>query len=75
MSRVELVPLHLPVPELASHPRMTRAEVVVADIDLLQLSASVRVLEIEAKIESVATATEVLTDALPEDAQEDASPD
>jgi exoribonuclease-2 len=54
---------------------MTRAEVVVADIDLLQLSASVRVLEIEAKIDSVATATEVLTDALPEDAQEDASPD
>ena len=30
---------------------MTRAEVVVADIDLLQLSAAVRVLEIEAKLE------------------------
>ena len=51
MSRLELVPLHLPVPELASHPRMTRAEVVLADIDLLQLSAAVRVLEIEAKAE------------------------
>jgi len=51
MSRVELVPLHLPIPELASHPRMTRAEVLLADIDLLQLSAAVRVLEIEAKVE------------------------
>ena len=51
MSRLELVPLHLPVPELATHPRMTRAEVVLADIDLLQLSAAVRVLEIEAKAE------------------------
>ncbi len=51
MSRLELIPLHLPIPELASHPRMTRAEVVVADIDLLQLSAAVRVLEIEAKLE------------------------
>ena len=51
MSRLELVPLHIPIPELASHPRMTRAEVVLADIDLLQLSAAVRVLEIEAKAE------------------------
>jgi len=51
MSRVELVPLHIPVPELASHPRMTRAKVVLADIDLLQLSAAVRVLEVEAKVE------------------------
>jgi exoribonuclease-2 len=51
MSRLELVPLHLPIPELSSHPRMTRAEVVLEDIDLLQLSAAVRVLEIEAKVE------------------------
>ena len=51
MSRLELIPLHLPIPELASQPRMTRAEVVVADIDLLQLSAAVRVLEIETKLE------------------------
>ena len=51
MSRLELIPLHLPIPELASQPRMTRAEVVVADIDLLQLSAAVRMLEIEAKLE------------------------
>lgn len=49
MSRVESVPLHLPIPELATHPRMTRAEVVIANVDLLQLSAGVRVLEIEAK--------------------------
>ena len=52
MSRLELVPLHLPIPELASQPRMTRAEVVLADIDLLQLSAAVRVLEIETKVEA-----------------------
>jgi exoribonuclease-2 len=75
MSRVELVPLHLPIPELASHPRMTRAEVAVADVDLLQLSAAVRVLEIEAKAEPEVKTAEELTDALPEDAEEDASPD
>ena len=58
MSRLELVPLHLPIPELASHPRMTRAEVVLADIDLLQLTAAVRVLEIEAKLEVPEVSTE-----------------
>jgi len=47
MSRVESIPLHLPIPEMASHPRMTRAHVKVSDVDLLQLSAAVRVLEIE----------------------------
>ncbi len=67
MSRVELVPLHLPIPELATHPRMTRAEVIVSDVDLLQLSASVRVLEIEAKVEPEAKAAE--------EVEEDASPD
>jgi exoribonuclease-2 len=51
MSRLELVPLHLPIPELASHPRMTRAQVTLAEVDLLQLSASAKVLEIEAKVE------------------------
>ena len=75
MSRVELVPLHLPIPELASHPRMTRAEVAVTDVDLLQLSAAVRVLEIEAKADPEVKTAEELTDALPEDAEEDASPD
>ncbi|MBU3606035.1 RNB domain-containing ribonuclease [Polynucleobacter sp. MWH-Creno-3A4] len=64
MSRLELVPLHLPIPELASHPRMTRAQVALADVDLLQLSAAARVLEIEAKVE------------VPEvSAEEDGSPD
>jgi len=58
MSRLELVPLHLPIPELASHPRMTRAEVVLADIDLLQLTAAVRVLEVEAKLEVPEVSTE-----------------
>ena len=47
MSRVELIPLHLPIPELASHPRMTRAEVSISDVDFLQLSAQVRVLHVE----------------------------
>ena len=60
MSRLELVPLHLPIPELAQHPRMTRAHVSISDIDLLQLSAAVRVLELETPSVSV---------------EEDASPD
>ena len=60
MSRLELVPLHLPIPELAQHPRMTRAQVSISDIDLLQLSAAVRVLELETPSVSV---------------EEDASPD
>ena len=51
MSRLEDVPLHLPIPELASHPRMTRAEIAILETDLLQLSASVRVHQIE-KLES-----------------------
>ncbi|MBU3556740.1 RNB domain-containing ribonuclease [Polynucleobacter sp. Ross1-W9] len=79
MSRVELVPLHLPIPELATHPRMTRAEVVIADIDLLQLSAGVRVLEIEAKVESSEKMpTELASDPKPEPSEApeaDASPD
>ena len=80
MSRVELVPLHLPIPELATHPRMTRAEVVIADVDLLQLSAGVRVLEIEAKLEtsekeSADQALELGLDAEQSDKpEEDASP-
>ena len=60
MSRLELVPLHLPIPELAQHPRMTRAQVSISDIDLLQLSAAVRVLELETPSVNV---------------EEDASPD
>ena len=74
MSRVELVPLHLPIPELASHPRMTRAEVTIADVDLLQLSAGVRVLEIEAKAD---TSEKDLPEAVaePDHSEADASPD
>jgi exoribonuclease-2 len=72
MSRVELVPLHLPIPELATHPRMTRAEVVIADVDLLQLSAGVRVLEIEAKADTPEKAVEPEpSDAPKEDASSD----
>jgi exoribonuclease II len=55
MSRVEPIPLHLPIPEMASHPRMTRAHVKVSDVDLLQLSAAVRVLEIESMQSSCLT--------------------
>jgi len=56
---------------------MTRAEVVIADVDLLQLSASVRVLKIEERVESpekVATdlASEPKSSEIPE---ADASPD
>ena len=54
MSRLEDIPLHLPIPELASHPRMTRAEIAILETDLLQLSASVRVNQIE-KSETVPT--------------------
>ncbi len=47
MSRVECIPLHLPIPELGNHPRVTRAEASICDVDLLQLSAGVRVLHVE----------------------------
>jgi exoribonuclease-2 len=74
MSRVEPIPLHLPVPELASHPRMTRAHVMVSDVDLLQLSAAVRVLEIES-VQSDNQATEG-QEVLPSgEAEEDANLD
>ena len=74
MSRVELIPLHLPIPEMASHPRMTRAHVKVSDVDLLQLSAAVRVLEIESmQSESQASGHQELAPS--GEAEEDASPD
>ncbi|MEN9944474.1 MAG: hypothetical protein RLY18_432 [Pseudomonadota bacterium] len=47
MSRLEPIPLHLPIPELASHPRLTRAKIEIMEIDLLDLSAKARVLELE----------------------------
>jgi exoribonuclease-2 len=75
MSRVELVPLHLPIPELSSHPRMTRAQVVVSDIDLLQLSAAVRVLEIEAKEEAPDKVAEEVSQEASNKPAEDASAD
>ena len=67
MSRVELVPLHIPIPELAAHPRMTRAQVVIADVDLLQLGAGVRVLEIESPAK--------IAQEVAEDPTEDGSPE
>jgi len=67
MSRLEPIPLHLPIPELATHPRMTRAEVIISAVDLLQLSAEVRVLQIDALAKPVEPVLEVLED--------DASPD
>jgi exoribonuclease-2 len=58
MSRVELIPLHLPIPELTAHPRQTRAEVHISDIDLLQLNAGVRVLHIEVPAQVVVEESE-----------------
>ena len=74
MSRVEPIPLHLPIPEMASHPRMTRAHVKVSDVDLLQLSAAVRVLEIES-MQSGSQASEHQELAPSGEAEEDAGPD
>ena len=75
MSRVELVPLHLPITELASHPRMTRAQVIISDVDLLQLSAAVRVLEIEAKEEVPEKTAEEASHEASNKPEEDASAD
>jgi exoribonuclease II len=67
MSRVELLPLHIPIPELATHPRMTRAQVVITDVDLLQLSAGIRVLAIESPPKTAEEISEVMTDNPAED--------
>jgi len=56
MSRLEVVPLHIAIPELATQPRMTRAEVEITDLDLLQLNASARVLHVESVPASVEAA-------------------
>jgi len=48
MARIEPIPLHLSLPELSSHARMTRAKIEIMEIDLLDLSAKARVLELEA---------------------------
>jgi exoribonuclease-2 len=47
MSRLETIPLHLPIPELANQARMTRAKIELMDIDLLQLTAAARLVELE----------------------------
>ena len=62
MSRLESIPLHLPIPELATHPRMTRAQVQIDGVDLLQLSAGVRVLEIESPVKITEEAAEQPTE-------------
>ena len=62
MSRLELIPLHLPIPELAAYPRMTRAEVIISDIDLLQLSAGVRVLQSDTLVKPAEPVLEVPQD-------------
>ncbi len=62
MSRLEPIPLHLPIPELATHPRMTRAQVQIDGVDLLQLSAGVRVLEIEPPVKIAEEAAEQPTE-------------
>ncbi len=67
MVRVELVPLHLPIPELAAQARMARAEIQVMEVDLLQLSASVRVLQIEAAVMTEPEVQPEALETLPED--------
>jgi exoribonuclease-2 len=74
MSRVEPIPLHLPIPEMASHPRMTRAHVKVSDVDLLQLSAAVRVLEIES-VQSTSQTSEYQEASPSGETEEDANLD
>jgi exoribonuclease-2 len=54
---------------------MTRAQVIVSDIDLLQLSAGVRVLEIEAKEEAPEKAPEEFSQEASNNSEEDASAD
>jgi exoribonuclease-2 len=75
MSRVELVPLHIPIPELASHPRMTRAQVVITDVDLLQLGAGVRVLEIESPPKIAEELTHAIDEEITDIPAEDESPE
>ena len=59
MSRLEAVPLHIAIPELATQLRMTRAEVEITDLDLLQLNASARVLHVESVPASVESTPEL----------------
>jgi len=59
MSRLEAVPLHIAIPELATQLRMTRAEVEITDLDLLQLNASARVLHVESVPASVEATPEL----------------
>ena len=65
MARAELIPLHLPIPELTSHARMTRAMIEVIEVDLLQLTASTRVKEIETLVDLIHSATPEINDNTP----------
>jgi len=58
MARIEPIPLHLPIPELSSHPRLTRAKIEIMEIDLLDLSAKARMFEIEANPSETSTGVE-----------------
>ena len=58
MARIEPIPLHLPIPELAGHPRLTRAKIEIMEIDLLDLTAKARVLELEANTSDTSTGAE-----------------
>ena len=72
MARAEFIPLHLPIPELTSHGRLTRAIIEVMAVDLLQLTASSRVKEIEALAD--AAAVSAVTDVIPEINDETSNP-
>jgi exoribonuclease-2 len=58
MARIEPIPLHLSIPELAGHPRLTRAKIEIMEIDLLDLTAKARVLELEANSSDTSTGAE-----------------
>jgi exoribonuclease-2 len=61
MARLEPIPLHLPIPELAHHPRMTRAKIEIMEIDLIELSAKARLVGLEPL--TPASQTETLSEA------------
>jgi hypothetical protein len=60
MVRVEPIPLRLQVPELQQAPRGARVEVSVMSVDLLLLTASVRVVQmLDQQSEVLDTQTEI----------------
>ena len=61
--RLENIPLRLTVPELAEQPRGITVEIEILDVDLLELTASVRVIQIkdQLKLENMSEVTSELS--------------